>query len=85
MKYYMASYNGSVSDGMQYKEHGGEKDVFQLFPELKAIIKRLPLRTIDFRMANGDRFRIYNIHLNKSLSPQSTAINPPQMAQGWPA
>jgi hypothetical protein len=36
-------------------------------------------------MANGDRFRIYNIHLNKSLSPQSTAINPPQMAQGWPA
>ena len=68
MRYYMASYNGSVSDGMNYKAHGSEKDVFQLFPELKAIIKRLPLRTIDFRMANGDRFRIYNIHLNKSPS-----------------
>lgn len=68
MQYYKASYNGSVSDGMNYKEHGSEKDVFQLFPELKAIIERLPLRTIDFRMANGDRFRIYNIHLNKSPS-----------------
>jgi len=68
MQYYMASYNGSVNDGMQYKQHGSEKDVLRLFPELKAIIRRLPLRTIDFRMANGDRFRIYNIHLNKSLS-----------------
>jgi hypothetical protein len=68
MKYYMASYNGSVSDGMQYKEHGSEENVFKLFPELKTIIRRLPLRTIDFRMANGDRFRIYNIHLKKSLN-----------------
>ena len=67
MNYYLASYNGSVSDGMHYKEHGSEKDVFQLFPELRAIIKRLPLRTIDFRMANGDRFRIYNIPLKKNL------------------
>jgi hypothetical protein len=62
----MASYNGSISEGMKYKEHGSEKDLFQLFPELKAIINRLPLRTIDFRMANGDRLRIYNIHHNES-------------------
>ena len=67
MKYYMASYNGSVSDGMNYKEHGNEKDLFMLFPELKAIINRLPLRTIDFRMANGDRLRVYNIHQSQSL------------------
>jgi hypothetical protein len=69
----MASYNGSVGEGMQYKQHGSEKDVYQLFPELKAIIRRLPLRTIDFREANGDRFRIYNIHLNKSPSRRYTA------------
>jgi hypothetical protein len=66
MKYYMASYNGSVNTGMTYKAHGSEKDVFQLFPELKPIIERLRLRTIDFRMANGDRLRIYNIHRNKN-------------------
>lgn len=68
MKYYMASYNGSVTEGMDYKEHGSEKDLFMLFPELQAIINRLPLRTIDFRMANGDRLRIYNIHHNKNLN-----------------
>lgn len=68
MKYYTASYNGSVTEGMNYKEHGSEKDLFLLFPELKAIINRLPLRTIDFRMANGDRLRIYNIHHNMSLN-----------------
>lgn len=64
----MASYNGSVTEGMDYKEHGSEKDLFMLFPELQAIINRLPLRTIDFRMANGDRLRIYNIHHNKNLN-----------------
>ncbi len=67
MRYYKASYNGSVSDGMRYKEHGSEKDIFQLFPELRAIIDRIPLRTIDFRMANGDRLRIYDIHHTKKL------------------
>jgi hypothetical protein len=67
MKYYMASYNGSVSDGMNYKEHGCEKDLYQLFPELKEIINRYPLRTIDFRLVNGDRLRIYDIHRNNRL------------------
>lgn len=48
MKYYMASYNGSVTEeGMDYKEHGSKKDLFMLFPELQAIINRLPLRTIE--------------------------------------
>jgi hypothetical protein len=67
MQYYRASYNGSVSEGMSYTEHGSEKDLFLLFPELKAIINRLPLRTIDFRMTNGDRLRVYDINQNEKL------------------
>ena len=61
MKFYMASYSGSSSDGMTYKKHGREKDLYRLFPELKAVINRYPLRTIDFRLANGDRLRVYDI------------------------
>ena len=68
MKYYMASYNGSITNGMNYKEHGSEKDIYQLFPELEAIINRFPLRTIDFRLINGDRLRIYDINKNNSLN-----------------
>ena len=68
MKYYMASYNGSVENGMNYKELGSEKDLYQLFPELEAIINRFPLRTIDFRLINGDRLRIYDINKNNSLN-----------------
>jgi len=68
MKYYMASYNGSITHGMNYKEHGSEKDLYQLFPELEAIINRFPLRTIDFRLINGDRLRIYDINKNNSLN-----------------
>ncbi len=61
MKYYMASYDGSVLEGMNYKEHGSEKDLYLMVPELKAIIDRYPLRAIDFRLVNGDRLRIYDI------------------------
>jgi hypothetical protein len=64
----MASYNGSFTNGMNYKELGGEKDLYQLFPELEAIINRFPLRTIDFRLINGDRLRIYDINKNNSLN-----------------
>jgi hypothetical protein len=35
MKFYMASYSGSDSDGMNYKKHGRENDLYQLFPEFR--------------------------------------------------
>jgi hypothetical protein len=68
MKYYMAGFNGSVTEGMNYKEHGSGNDLYLHFPELKEIINRYPLKSIDFRLTNGDRFRIYDINKNQSLS-----------------
>jgi hypothetical protein len=68
MKYYMASYSGTVSDGMNYKEQGCGNDLYLHFPELREIINRYPFKTIDFRLANGDRLRIYDINKNKSLN-----------------
>ena len=68
MKYYMASYSGSVSDGMNYKEAGSGNDLYLHFPELKEIINRYPFRSIDFRLTNGDRLRVYDIHKNKGLN-----------------
>jgi len=35
MKFDMASYSGSDTDGMNYKKHGRKKDLYQLFPELR--------------------------------------------------
>jgi len=61
MKYYMAGYSGSVADEMTYKEQGNGKNLYLHFPELKAIIDRYPVRSIDFRLTNGDRLRIYDI------------------------
>ena len=68
MKYYMASFNGEVSDGMNYKEQGSGNDLYLHFPELREIINRYPFKTIDFRLTNGDRLRIYDINKNKSLN-----------------
>ena len=65
MKFYMASYNGSVADGMNYKEQGSGNDLYRHFPELKEIIDRYLFKAIDFRLTNGDRFRIYDINKNK--------------------
>jgi hypothetical protein len=64
----MASYSGSVSDGMNYKEEGSGNDLYLRFPELKEIINRYPFRSIDFRLTNGDRLRVYDIHKNKGLN-----------------
>jgi len=72
MKYYMANYTGSVSEGMNYKQQGSGNDLFLLFPELKAIIVRYPLKAIDIRLTNGDRLRIYDINKNKSRKPSNT-------------
>jgi hypothetical protein len=68
VKYYMASYSGTVEDGMNYKQHGNGNDLYLHFPELREVINRYPFKTIDFRLANGDRFRIYDIHKNQSLN-----------------
>jgi len=62
MRYYMASYSGSATDEMTYKEQGGGNDLYLHFPELKSIIDRYPFRSIDFRLTNGDRLRIYDIN-----------------------
>jgi hypothetical protein len=64
----MASYSGSVSDGMNYKEEGSGKDLYLHFPELREIIDRYPLKSIDFRLTNGDRLRIYDINKSRRLN-----------------
>ena len=68
MRYYMASYSGSVSDGMNYKEQGSGNDLYLHFPELKEVINRYPFKSIDFRLTNGDRLRVYDIDNNRSLN-----------------
>jgi len=67
MKYYMANYTGSVSEGMNYKQQGSSNDLYLLFPELKAIISRYPFKAIDIRLTNGDRLRIYDINKKQSV------------------
>jgi hypothetical protein len=68
MRYYMASYNGSVSDGMNYKEQGSGNGLYLHFPELKEVINRYPFKSIDFRLTNGDRLRVYDINKSKGLN-----------------
>jgi hypothetical protein len=53
---------------MDYKAHGSGNDLYLHFPELKEIIDRYPFKSIDFRLTNGDRFRIYDINKNQSLN-----------------
>jgi hypothetical protein len=67
MKYYMANYTGSVSEGMNYTQQGSGNDLYLLFPELKALISRYPLKAIDIRLTNGDRLRIFDIHKKQGL------------------
>jgi hypothetical protein len=68
MKYYMASYSGTVSDGMNYKVQGSGSDLYLHFPELREVINRYPFKSIDFRLANGDRLRIYDISKANRIS-----------------
>ena len=67
MKFYIASHSGIASDGMSYKEFGGHKDLNSLFPELTKILKRYSFRTVDIRLTNGDRLRIYDINKTEHL------------------
>ena len=83
MKYYMANYTGSVSEGMNYKQQGSGNDLYHLFPELKAIISRYPLKAIDIRLTNGDRLRIYDINKDKRQNTANTTAryNPAMMEE----
>ena len=71
MKFYIASYSGSASEGMNYKAHGNGNDLYRHFPELRKIINRYPFKTIDFRLANGDRLRVYDIGKTNRMSTNS--------------
>jgi hypothetical protein len=62
MKFYIARHSGFATDGMRYEKLGGDEELNSLFPELKGIIKRYAFRTIDIRLINGDRLRIYDIN-----------------------
>jgi hypothetical protein len=64
----MASYSGSVSDEMNYKVRGSGNDLYLHFPELQKIINRYPFKTIDFRLTNGDRLRVYDISKTNRIS-----------------
>lgn len=69
MKFYIASHSGIVSDGMSYKEFGDHDDLSSLLPELtKVIYRHASFRTIDIRLINGDRLRIYDINKTGRLN-----------------
>ncbi len=82
MKFYIASHSGIASDGMSYKEFGGHEDLNSLFPELTKVINRhASFRTIDIRLINGDRLRIYDINKTGRLDTWNTnaRFNPQNM------
>ena len=84
MKYYIAGHSGITSDGMSYKELGGHEDLNSLFPELtKAINRHASFRTIDIRLKNGDRLRIYDINKTERLDTWdiSARFNPQNMEE----
>jgi len=70
MKYYMASISGPDADRMNYIARGGESDLYRNFPEFEAIVNRYALRSIDVRLVNGDRLRIYEIDKKGCLSDE---------------
>ena len=74
MKFYIASHSGIASDGMSYTEMGGHEDLSSLFPDLTQIINRYPFKTMDIRLTNGDRLRIYDINKTRRLNTWNTAV-----------
>lgn len=74
MKFYIASHSGIASDGMSYNELGGHEDLNSLFPDLTQIINRYPFRTMDIRLTNGDRLRIYDINKTRRLNTWNTNV-----------
>ena len=74
MKFYIANHSGIASDGMSYKDLGSHEELNSLFPELTQIINRYPFRTIDIRLINGDRLRIYDINKVRCLNVWDTDV-----------
>ena len=75
MKFYIARHSGIASDGMSYKEFGGHEDLNSLFPELTKVINHhASFRTIDIRLINGDRLRIYDINKTGRLNTLNTNV-----------
>ena len=84
MKFYIASHSGIASDGMSYKESGGHADLNLLFPELAKVVNcHASFRTIDIRLKNGDRLRIYNINKTERLDTWdiNARFNPQNMEE----
>ena len=67
MRFYIASHSGLDRDGMSYEKLGGDEDLNFLFPELRKIVNRYSFRTIDIRLINGDRLRIYDINKKQGV------------------
>ncbi|MGD8762653.1 MAG: hypothetical protein PVG87_10135 [Desulfobacteraceae bacterium] len=61
MKFYIAGHSGVDTDQMNYKKNGGDEDLYDLFPELKEVINRYQIKSIDIKFSNFDRLRIYDI------------------------
>jgi hypothetical protein len=64
MKFYIAGHSGIDTDQMNYKKNGGDEDLYLLFPELKEVINRYQIKSIDIKFSNFDRLRIYDICKN---------------------
>ena len=75
MKFYIASHSGIATDDMSYKEFGGQEGLNSLFPELaKAIHCHASFGSVDIRLTNGDRLRIYDINKTGRLNTWNTDI-----------
>ena len=61
MKFYIAGHSGFDTDEMNYKKNGSDEDLYLLFPELKEVINRYRIKSIDIKFSNFDRLRIYDI------------------------
>ena len=61
MKFYIAGHSGFDTDDMNYKKLGGDEDLYLLYPELKEVINRYQIKSMDIKFSNFDRLRIYDI------------------------
>ena len=75
MKFYIAGYSGVDTDEMNYKKNGGDEDLYLLFPELKEVINRYQIKSIDIKFSNFDRLRIYDICKGNSRNLADTTDN----------
>ena len=75
MKFYISGHSGLDTDQMNYKKIGGDEDLYDLFPELKEVINRYQIKSIDIKFSNFDRLRIYDICKGNSRNLVDAADN----------